>query len=349
LSRTQLAGECLGAPAIANGRIYVHSTERLYCFGSDAAGEQRAETGASAAVAAPAPDSSGPPARLCIVPAEILARPGERVRMEVRALDADGRACAAPVEVAWDAGALPLTIEPGGMVHVSADAAPAVGELKAKSGGESAVARVRIVPNAPFTYDFEALELVAHPTHKDVLYAEPPAHWIGAGRKWEVRGLPDGEKALAKTLDNPLLQRSMSFFGHPDMADYTMQADILSDGNARSMSSAGVIHQRYLIQLKGNHQEIEVSSNVERIKASVPFRWESGVWVTLKTRVDVAADGSGVVRAKAWRRGEAEPEAWSIEVPHRSAHRHGAPGLFGFVPQSRFPVYVDNLSVTPND
>ncbi len=32
LSSLQLEGECLGQPAIANGRVYVHTTERLYCF-----------------------------------------------------------------------------------------------------------------------------------------------------------------------------------------------------------------------------------------------------------------------------------------------------------------------------
>ena len=39
------------------------------------------------------------------------------------------------------------------------------------------------------------------------------------------------------------------------------------------------------------------------------------VWYHLKTRVDVAADGSGVIRAKVWKKGDAEPEAWTIEVP----------------------------------
>ena len=59
--------------------------------------------------------------------------------------------------------------------------------------------------------------------------------------------------------------------------------------------------------------------------------------------------GSGVVRAKAWPRDAREPDAWTIEVPHAHAHTHGAAGLYGFTPQSRFAVYLDNLSVTPNE
>ena len=39
-----------------------------------------------------------------------------------------------------------------------------------------------------------------------------------------------------------------------------------------------------------------------------PFAWEPNAWYHLKTRVDVAADGSGVVRAKAWKKGEPEPD-----------------------------------------
>src|SRR2546426_4485421 len=46
----------------------------------------------------------------------------------------------------------------------------------------------------------------------------------------------------------------------------------------------------------GNSQELEVSSNQERVKAATPFRWTAGTWYRLKTRVDVASDGSGVDR-----------------------------------------------------
>ena len=38
LDSVQLAGNCLGAPAVAGGRVYVHTTEQLYCFGRIAEG-----------------------------------------------------------------------------------------------------------------------------------------------------------------------------------------------------------------------------------------------------------------------------------------------------------------------
>jgi len=62
----------------------------------------------------------------------------------------------------------------------------------------------------------------------------------------------------------------------------------------------------------------------------------------------VNPDGSGVVRAKAWKKGDPEPDKWTIEVPHKHAHQNGSPGLYGFSPQSQFRVYIDNVRVTPN-
>jgi hypothetical protein len=198
------------------------------------------------------------------------------------------------------------------------------------------------------TEDFEHFQLtVPHATETGVQFAYPPLPWIGARFKWEVRDL-DGNKVLAKTLDNIFFQRATVFIGDAGMHNYTMEADVRSDGNRRTMSIVGLINQRYLITLIGNSQELEVSSNEERIRASTPFAWKAGTWYHLKTRVDVASDGSGVVRAKAWKKGDPEPDAWTIEVPHRHAHAEGSPGLFGFSPQSLFRVYVDNIAVTPN-
>jgi hypothetical protein len=88
---------------------------------------------------------------------------------------------------------------------------------------------------------------------------------------------------------------------------------------------------------------------MERLKQSAPFMIKPDTWYRLKTRVDVRPDGSGTIRAKAWVRDEPEPEAWTLEVEHQNAHTHGAPGLWGFAPQSRFRVYVDNITVTSND
>jgi hypothetical protein len=67
----------------------------------------------------------------------------------------------------------------------------------------------------------------------------------------------------------------------------------------------------------------------------------------LKARVDVAADGTGTVRGKAWKKGDAEPEGWTNETPVKIANVNGCPGLFGFSPQD-MRIFIDNISVTQN-
>ena len=135
--------------------------------------------------------------------------------------------------------------------------------------------------------------------------------------------------------------------GTPEMSHYTIQADVMSDGNKRKMSEVGVINQHYLILLKGNEQKLEVNSNQERLRASEDFKWSPNVWYRLKARVKRNPDGSAVVQAKAWKRGEPEPAEWTITVPHKTAHQAGSPGLFGFSPQD-MAVYIDNVDVTPD-
>ncbi len=348
LQKLQLEGNCLGAPAIANGKVYVHTTDRLYSFGgsgkpaampvaADAAGDRMGR------------DAAGKAVRLQVLPADVVYRAGANDKIVVRSLDAQGHVVDANVGDVTFQGLPPggITVKDG-VLEIEDNAAGAAAVVKVQSAGLQGTMRLRLVPDIPFSDDFDSVTLKPHPRAKGVNFAFPRPYWVGAKLKWEVREL-DGNKVLAKTIDRPLFQRTMSMIGHPDMANYTVQVDIRSDGNRRIMSSAGVVNQRYLIVLKGNHQWLEVSSNMELLKEHVPFRWKPKIWYRLKTRVDVAPDGTGVIRAKVWQRDAAEPEGWTIEVPHKHAHQKGSPGIYGFVPQSRFHAYLDNLSVTPND
>ena len=122
----------------------------------------------------------------------------------------------------------------------------------------------------------------------------------------------------------------------------------MSDGNRRGMSVIGVINQRYLIVLDGNKQAIEVSSNHNRIAETKPFKWSPKKWYTIKSMVVPNEDGSGTVYGKAWPKGEDEPAEWTIEVEVPNCHTEGSPGIYGFSPQSKHRVYVDNVKVTPN-
>jgi len=211
------------------------------------------------------------------------------------------------------------------------------GAFEAQAGDLKGYIRGRILPDLPYRENFESFELKeASQLEPGVQFAHPPLPWIGGRFKWEVRSL-NGDKVLAKTLDRILFQRAITFIGADDLKNYTVQADVLSEGNKRMMSNVGVINQRYIVALIGNWQQLEVSSNQDRVKVAVPFAWKPSEWYRIKTRVDVSPDGSGVVRAKAWKRDEPEPAAWTIEVPHKNAHQVGATGGVWLFPSKQVP------------
>ncbi len=357
VSHLTLDGRCFGSPTVYNGKVYIQTTRNIYCFGRKGNNPGVAKT----PKAEPWP-KAGAAAQLQIIPPEVLLRPGTSQSFKIRKLDANGffvEEVTDPAKVKW-AGFIPPTAKvkasmdanfnDKGVLVAAKDAAPSAGAYKATVDGLSGVIRGRVLPSLPYKEDFEWAEIteVTPDTQIDAgqKFAYPPLPWIGARFKFEIHEI-DGTKALAKTIDNKLFQRAIVFLGDDTQSDYTVEADVMTDGNRRKMSEVGLINQHYFIVLKGNAQQLEVNSNLERIRVSVPFPVKPKTWYRLKTRVDVAADGSGVVRAKAWPRGEAEPAAWTIEVPHKNAHTEGSPGLFGFSPQE-MRVYIDNIAVTPN-
>jgi outer membrane protein assembly factor BamB len=352
LSHTALEGEALGAPAVWNRRIYVQTTKKLYCFGSKS-GSKELPAEPQAAIAPVA----GEPKQIQVVPSEVALRPGEKQTFRLRALDANGLfvknisggewkkfvPATAKVKSEMDA-----EFDTDGALVVKPDAKPSAGSWELTADGLKGYMRGRVLPSLPYVQDFETFQPAEQAEGPPgVKFAWPPLPWIGARFKWDIREF-DGNKMFNKTLDRLLFQRAFTFFGDPRMSNYTVAADVMSDGNKRMMSNVGVINQRYVINLVGNYKQLEVLSNQERIKVAVPFPMQPKTWYRIESRVDVAPDGSGVVRAKAWKRDEPKPENWTIEVPHKHAHSHGAAGVYGFALQNQFPVYVDNISVTPN-
>ena len=98
----------------------------------------------------------------------------------------------------------------------------------------------------------------------------PPLPWLGARVKWHAIE-KDGSKVVTNRLDNILFQRTMNFVGRSDMRNYTVEADVMTDGTRRVMSSVGLVNQRYLIAMVANSRILEVTSNHERVKESVPL------------------------------------------------------------------------------
>lgn len=368
LSRTLLEGRCYGSPIVFNGKLYVQTDRKLYCFG-----KKGASAGAAPVVTAGIEEwpKAGTAAKLQIIPNEVFLRPGEAKPLRVRTLDANGFTVDESVDLSK------VKIEPfipptalvkatmkgtfaNGKIVADAAPEPSAGAFQAVMGELKGTMRGRILPDVPLKQDFESFQLslttdqppapaTPNTIEPPTPFAYPPLPWNAARFRFEVRKAPgEGEnKALVKTIDDKRFQRGQVFIGHPEASNYTVEADVLTEGNRRKMSEIGLINQRYLITLKGNAQTIEVSSNQERLRESVPFKWSPNEWYHLKTRVDVAQDGSGVVRAKAWKKSDPEPEAWTIEVAHKNAHPNGCPGFYSLAPQEQ-RAWIDNISVTPN-
>ncbi len=346
LSKVELAGSCLGSPTVWRGHLLVHTTEKLYCF-------KRPEAAPAAEAAVEIAGPAEPGTSLCLLPGDFALRPGEEVQLRLCQVGPDGLVeldlDGASFEVVGAAPRAPapdVRVNAGGLLRAGGSASAGAGGVRIVLGERSAECRVRVLP-AQVALDFEDTALNQQ-APDGTAYAHPPGAWIGGRLKWQVRKL-DGSNVLTKTLDRVLFQRTMTFLGSVDQRGYTIEADVRSDGTRRLQSNVGVICQRYIIMLEGNWQELQVVSNHDRVKLGVPFAWKPRTWYRIRARVDTTADGGVVVRASAWPRDEEPPEGWLLELPLDLGHDHGAPGLFGFSPQSRYAVQIDNVAVYPSD
>jgi outer membrane protein assembly factor BamB len=351
LSHTVVDGRCFGTPVAYNGKVYLQTTRHLYCWGKPGN-----NPGCPAPIAEKPWPAPGQAAELQIIPSEVLLHPAQAASFRVRSLDANGFTVQESIpatEVKWShyipptakvKASMKAEFNNRGELVAGPEPVYSAGAFEATLGNLKGYIRGRVMPNLPIKQDFEAISLSETNAEGDK-FAYPPLPWIGARFKFDVREL-DGNKVMAKTTDNRFFQRATVFIGTPEMSHYTIQADVMSDGNRRKMSEVGVINQHYLVVLKGNEQKIEINSNQERLRVAKDFKWSPKTWYRLKAQVDSQPDGSAIVRAKAWKREDPEPAEWTIEVPHKTAHQEGCPGLFGFSPQD-MRVYIDNIQVTP--
>ncbi len=350
----KLESYCLAPPALSNGKLYIASAKKLYCF---QVGKGEIKSG-DPKWPGKLPKAAGPAVSLQIIPQEVLLNPAGRQKFIIRGVDANGYPTADKIDsVAWESfipptakvrSTLDASFENGELV-AKPEAKPSAGAFKATAGKLIGTIRGRVLPSLPLVQDFEKFELITdNIVHPDGLkFAYPPLPWIGARLKFEVHE-QEGNKVFYKTVAPVFFQRGLSFIGSALSSNYTIQADVMLPKVGRTRGEAGVVNQRYVIMLNGNAGELEVNSNHERLKVSTPFKTDPKKWYTIQSRVDLNKDGSGVIKAKVWEQGTEQPAAWTLEVPHKIAHKNGSPGLFGFALQGRVPVYLDNVAVTPN-
>ena len=319
--------EIYGSVAMAYERIYFVTEEGIYCVG-----DKEREFSLGAKTIPPfeeAPTTDGELSSVQVVPAEVLAAPGDSVAFQVLGFDAQGRA-KGTVAATYTLEGLSGEID-GAWTKLAAGSRGWAGLVRAQAGELAAAARIRVVPNLPWTEDFEAVDIGVN-----------PSHWIGAGSKFKVVEM-EGGRSLVKPPAPRGLHRSNVYLGAPSLRGYTIQADMMGSVNKRNRPDMGLIAQRYTLDLMGNHQRLQVRSWAAdlRMAQTVDFAWDSEVWYTMKMKVDIVED-IAIVRGKVWPRGGAEPEAWTIEAEDPLPNRNGSPGLYGY---SAANIYYDNVKV----
>jgi outer membrane protein assembly factor BamB len=422
--------EIQGSPIVSHGRMYLQTSGALYCF------VDPNKTPGYEPLPAPREElplqGHNSPDHVQVIPAEVLLRPGQKQAFTVRMFNARGQQVKAEGTAEFRVEG-PATIAENGQLTASPDAAHEAVTVFAKVGELEGSARVRIVPDLPWHFDFDGgqvpvtfvgaryrhvvLDDTLLQTLKDEapmaaqLYiylhsslrnsgrpalafdnSTPEQRWtqfqrflgikttsmeearsmvdpalqklvdvgVLSDRTWEevpevgpkltvkqgARQL-DGNGVMTKITTIPKGTRSRCWFGHSDLHDYTIQADVRGASRDGKMPDIGVLAQGYTLDLQGEHQKLEIRTwdPQLRMAQSVPFPWQADRWYTIKLRASVE-DGKAVLRGKAWPRDEDEPQDWTVVATDESPVTAGSPGLFGNAKDAE--IFLDNIHVTPN-
>src|ERR1041384_177235 len=198
----------IASAAISNGRVFVASDSALYCIGKKT---NQSSSGTVAAVGTTVSSQSATWVQL--VPTELILKPGDKVNFRARLFDAQGNFIREEPAANWSLEQLKGTIENGNLT-VANDAVAQAGLVKAKVGGITGSASVRVFPPLAWSENFDSIA----PT------SAAPA-WVSRTLKFAVRD-QNGNKVLAKlTEGSSLLSRSRAYMGPSDWSNYTVESD----------------------------------------------------------------------------------------------------------------------------
>ena len=316
--------EIYGSVAVAYRRIYFATEAGLFCLGDKNARFEVTPSPQTKHESAPA---GAKPASILSIPAEATIQQGEVLPLRAEAFDEKGRLIG-NADAEWLLNGLAGEIKNNQFVPSRPGQG---GWITAKLGDLTRQTWVRVVPDVPWTEDFENVEVGTN-----------PLHWVWGGRGFAVEE-KDGNKVLAKPPAARGLDRSNLYVAPYKLSGYTIQADLMGTQNKRRRPDMGLIAHRYILDLQGIHQRLEVRSwsSDLRMAKRIDFHWDMGVWYTMKMRVDIEG-GKAIIRGKVWEKGHTEPDAWSIEVEDPLPIEEGSPALYGYSPAT---IYYDNVKM----
>jgi len=247
LSQMQLEGSCLSAPSVAHGRVFVQSKKKLYCFGTSKTApafiSHKKDQNLSSKV----------PFSLQVVPAEFSIKSGSALPFKVYSLNKNGKRIEEVKEgLTWEKWIPPTAkvqsvvdaeITSNGVLVASKDAKLSAGALRVSNGKLFGITRGRVLQDLPYSENFETGFTLSQKSSDQISFSYAPLSWLGARMRWQIQNL-NGNMVAGNTLDRVLFQRAINFVGHKDMANYTAQAEVMTDGDRRIKSNIGLINQR---------------------------------------------------------------------------------------------------------
>ncbi len=328
-------GEIFGSFAVTKGKMIIPTTSALYCFGNKGA---TPEYNAPPVFPQEKPLTDQTVSHIQLCPAEMMLQPGQKTKLQVRAYNAAGQFLKLLDDAQLEAsgGSIGEGLEFTAPEEVSGGIAVSI---TAKSGELTSVVNARVYPKLPWSYDFEDKKI--------------PIQWIGAAYRHQPSEVPGGGNGLVKVSTIPKGTRSQGFIGLPKMSDYTIEGDFYALDTKNKVPTTklpemGLNAQRYTLLLEGATQQLKIrtwlSSDIRFMK-TVPFEWTPKTWYTMKFRAE-NSNGLAVLKGKVWKRGEPEPEEWTIQGEDDMPNKNGSPGIFGNSTDSEF--YVDNIKVSAN-
>jgi hypothetical protein len=358
-----LLNETTGTPIAVNGRIYFTTRTDLFCLGDPSA---KVEEVKYAPLPAETPFKQFAMAGARLFPAEVSAKPGGTVKFEVVYFDENGR----PVMDNRPSPAPKWTLPEPPLPKGAAKPPPPLqgtialnGELTLAplpaqqgyvdydgGGPLKARARVRVVPQIPYSQNFDNIPTGA-----------APAGWINATGKYFVKKLDDGSIVLSKvnTDSRPPIAKANTYITGTDSTDYTIQCEMQGTKVRGQMPDMGLVNCRYTCILDGKPYKDTGKRTIQliswdprpRLHTVEIFDWQPDTWYNLKFTV-VQTPKEALLKAKVWKKGDAEPEKWTIEFADPSPNRNGAAGIYGYVANvvendTNCAIYYDNLMITP--
>ncbi len=366
-----LLNETNGTPIAVNGHLYFTTRTHLYCIGDP---NHKPEAVKYHPLPSETPFQENAIAGVRLYPADVAVKPSETVKFEVIYVDANGRTVKdnrpapapnwtiptppTPKGAAGPPPALSGKIGLNGVLTL-ASLPSQQGYVEFDSGGLKARARVRVVPQLPYSQNFDKIPA-----------GGAPSGWVNTNGKFMVAKIPGdkGEESVLSKLNTdsrPPLARANAYITAPDSSNYTIQADLLGTEVRSKMPDMGVVNSRYTLILAGTidpgtlKRQLRIQSwdGKRRVDVGNDFHWDPNVWYTVKLTVE-PKEKTALITAKVWKRGEKEPEKSTIEFEDPNPNRNGAAALYGYVsnittlddgtvlPGSN--IYYDNLTIAPN-